>query len=255
MRRRRMSQEKSKGFIVVASNKKNFYHYAINLIDSIRDHYADNEGVEQPQITLVCEPWMVDHRAEELADNIIHCDNHYRAKLWGMAQSPYDLTMYIDADMECEHKDICKVFDEIEDADMVFAELTDDREYIYAERHFDTPEGKSKFRLCGGVCLYDMSKPIVREFMQDWWELTREQMGKRWWPEGYVESLRSWDQFSLWWLTERDEKYKDKVNIKIFNDDLRWNYYNAFQWHRTRPKDPVILRHYSCGLNKDGCIV
>lgn len=242
-----MPKEKSKGFLVVASNKRNFYLYAINLIESIKDFYED------ANVTLVTEPWMIDERAD-IADNIIHCDNHYRAKLWGMAQSPYDITMYIDADMECEHEDIIDIWDEMQDQDMVFAELTDDREYIYAERHFDTPEGKAKFRLCGGVCLYDMSKPIVREFMQDWWELTREQMGKRWWPEGYAESLRSWDQFSLWWLTEKEEKYKD-LKIKIFDDDLRWNYYNAFQWHRTRPEKPVVLRHFSCGLNKDQAIV
>ena len=127
--------EKSKGFVIVASKKKNFYSYAINLMDSIRDYH------EEADITLVCEPWMLDERAEELADNIIHCDDHYRAKLWGMTQSPYDLTMYIDADMECEHEDIANVWDEIKDHDVVFSELTDERDYIYAERDFDTQKG------------------------------------------------------------------------------------------------------------------
>lgn len=240
--------EKSKGYVVVASKKKNFYVYAINLIDSIRDFYED------ANITLVCEPWMIDHRAEELADNIVHCDDHYRAKLWGMTQSPYDLTMYIDADMECEHEDIEHVFDELGDHDIMFSALTDERDYIYAERDFDTPEGPAKFTLCGGVCLYDMSKPIVREFMDDWWDLTKRQMDDSWWPDGYADSLKSWDQFSLWWLTEKEEKYKD-LNVGIFHDDMRWNYYNAWEWHRTRPEGEVVLRHYSCGLDKDGYIV
>lgn len=240
--------EKTKGIVVVASNKPNFYKYAINLIDSIRDFHED------ANITLVTEPWMIDERAEELADHIIHCDDHYRAKLWGMTQSPYDLTMYIDADMECEHEDIANVYDELGDYDVMFTELTDERDYIYAERDFDTPEGPAKFTLCGGVCLYDMSKPIVREFMDEWWELTRRQMDKEWWPEGYAESLRSWDQFSLWWLTERTDKYKD-LKIGIFKDDMRWNYYNAWNWARTRPEGEVVLRHYSCGLDKDGHIV
>ena len=133
--KRQRSMEKSKGIVIVASNKPNFYVYAINLIDSIRDYHED------ANITLVCEPWMIDERAEDLADNIIHCDNHYRAKLWGMAKSPYDITMYIDADMECEHEDIAKVYDELGDYDVMFSELTDDRDYIYAERDFSTPEG------------------------------------------------------------------------------------------------------------------
>ena len=80
-----------------------------------------------------------------------------------MAKSPYDITMYIDADMEVQHEDIVTVWDELKDHDMVWSELTDDRDYIYAERDFDTPEGKRKFTLCGAVCLYDMRTPIVRE--------------------------------------------------------------------------------------------
>ena len=99
-----------------------------------------------------------------------------------------------------------------------------------------------------------MTKPIVREFMDDWWDLTRRQMNDSWWPEGYADSLKSWDQFSLWWLTEKDPKYKD-LKVGIFKDDLRWNYYNAFNWQKTRPEGEVVLRHYSCGLDKDGHIL
>ena len=240
--------EKTKGIVVVASKKRNFYVYAINLIDSIRDYHED------ANITLVCEPWMIDERADELADNVIHCDDHYRAKLWGMTQSPYDITMYCDADMECEHEDIANIYDELGEHDMMFSALTDDRSYVYAERDFDTPEGKSKFTICGGVCLYDMSKPIVREFVEEWWELTRQQMDGEWWPEGYPTSLQSWDQFTLWWLTEKTDKYKD-LKIGIFEDDLRWNYYNAFNPAITKTPNPIVLRHYSCGLDKDGYII
>lgn len=240
--------EKSKGYVLVASNKINFYRYAINLAESILDYHED------AKITLYCEPWMFEEQHRELFDNVFDCSNHYRAKLEGMAQSPYDLTMYLDADMECEHEDIAKVFEELGEYDVMFSELTDDREYVYAERSFDTPEGKTKFVLCGGVALYDMTKPIVREFMQDWDDLTKKQMNGEWWPDGYIDSLKSWDQFSLWWLTEREEKYKD-LKVGIFKDDLRWNYYNAFNWAITQPEGPVVIRHYSCGLDKDGYII
>ena len=37
-----------------------------------------------------------------------------------MANSPYDVTMYVDADMECEHEDIMTVWDNLDDKDMVF---------------------------------------------------------------------------------------------------------------------------------------
>jgi hypothetical protein len=241
--------EKSKGFVLVATNKINFYKYAVNLANSILDFYED------ARITLFCEEWMIEDQDRELFENIIECPSHYRGKLYGMAKSPYDLTMYLDVDMEVEHEDIQKCWEQIKQGDVVFTALTDDRSYVYAERDFDTPEGKAKFTLCGGICLYDMSKPIVKEFMEDWWELTRKQMDGEWWPKGYIDSLKSWDQFSLWWLTEKEDKYKD-LKVGIFEDDLRWNYYNAFNWARTKPETgPVIVRHYSCGLDKDGRIV
>ena len=148
--------EPTKGFVVVASKNHNFYLYALNLCESIREYYED------AKICLVTEERFLDGR-EEVADDVVLCDDHYRAKIYGMAKSPYDITMYIDADMEVQHEDIVTVWDELKDYDMVWSELTDDRDYIYAERDFDTPEGKRKFTLCGAVCLYDMRTPIVRE--------------------------------------------------------------------------------------------
>ena len=240
--------EKSKGFVIVASKKINFYRYAVNLAESILDYYED------AKITLFCEEWMFEELHRDLFDQVIWCSNHYRAKLWGMAKSPYDITMYIDADMECEHEDIATVFDELGDYHMLFSALTEERAYIYSELFFDSPEGRTKFDLCGGVCLYDMTVPIVKEFMWDWWDLTYRQMNDEWWPEGYADSLKSWDQFSLWWLTTKTDKYKD-INLGIFKDDMRWNYYNAWNWAKTRPEGEVVLRHYSCGLEKDGWIL
>ena len=240
--------EPTKGYVLVASKKINFYRYAINLAESILDYYED------AKITLFTEPWMFEEGHRELFDNVEWCSDHYRAKLDGMARSPYDITAYLDVDMEVEHEDIANIFDELDDNDVMFSELTDDRSYVYAEREFDTPDGPAKFTLCGGIALYDMRKEIVREFMTDWWELTKAQMDDQWWPDGYADSLKSWDQFSLWWLTEKDPKYKD-LKVAIFKDDLRWNYYNAFNWAITQPEGPVVIRHYSCGLEKDGFII
>lgn len=240
--------EPTKGYVLVASKKINFYRYAINLAESILDYYED------AKITLFTEPWMFEEGHRELFDNVEWCSDHYRAKLDGMRRSPYDITAYLDVDMEVEHEDIANIFDELGDDEVLFSELTDDRSYVYAEREFDTPEGPAKFTLCGGIALYDMRKEIVREFMTDWWELTKAQMDDQWWPEGYSDSLKSWDQFSLWWLTEKDPKYKD-LKVAIFKDDLRWNYYNAFNWAITQPEGPIVIRHYSCGLEKDGFII
>ena len=82
-----MKSTQSKGFVIVASKNHNFYIYACNLMESIKDFYPE------ALITLVTEERFLDDRADE-ADQVIFCDNHYRAKLWGMANSPYDITMY-----------------------------------------------------------------------------------------------------------------------------------------------------------------
>jgi len=32
---------------------------------------------------------------------------------------------------------------------------------------------------------------------------------------------------------------------------MRWNYYNAWNYEITRPDNPIVLRHFSCGVFKD----
>jgi len=248
-------KELTKGFVVVASRNPNFYIYACNLMDSIRDYYPD------ANITFFTEERFVDHRAEELADDVVFCGGHYREKLTGMSQTPYDITMYVDADMECEHEDIIKVWDEMKDYDMVFHELTEDRGKFYAIRQFDWENGIEKYSLCGGVCLYRSCNPLVQEFMEDWDKLYRRQRDGSWRPEGftntkqYDEDLKHFDQTTLWWLTNKEPKYKD-LKIGFFEDDIRWNYFSQYDYSGCdKGEKPPILRHYSGCLEKDKYIV
>jgi hypothetical protein len=243
-------EKQTKGFVVVASRNSNFYSYAINLIQSIKDYYPE------ALITLCTEERFLDGREEE-ADNVIFCDSHYRAKLWGMANSPYDITMYVDADMECEHEDIMTVWDEMKDYDMVFHELTKDREEYYAIREFKYNGGVEKYSLCGGVCLYRSSNPLVMEFMDEWDDLYRRQFSGAFKPEGFDaqqwnKDLKHFDQTTLWWLVNKVEKYKD-LKIGFFEDDIRWNYFTQYGYNKLSSKSgkPPILRHYSGCLQKD----
>jgi len=238
----------TKGFVIVASKKRFFYVSAINLIGSIKDFYPD------ANVTLFTETRFLDGQ-ESIADIVEVVDNHSRAKIDGMARSTYDLTLYIDADCEVEHEDIVNVWDEIKDYDMVFTGLPEERHYCYAEVYFPgatKPDGsEAGFELCGGICLYRSGKPIIKEFMRDWYDLTKAQYASRWWPldennkpdyKNYPESFRRWDQFSLWWLTNREPKYKD-LKVGIFEDDARWNFYNGYLYKHN--KNPVVIRHYS----------
>lgn len=239
-----MSQ--NNGYLLVASNHYRYYAWAMNLAESIKDYYPE------AQICLVTEERFLDGR-EEVADHLIFCDNHYRAKLWGMANSPFDNTFYIDVDMEIIGEGIETVFDELGDNDMMFTGLPKDRWYVFKDTQF--PGGT--FTLCGGVCLYN-SKPLVKEFMQEWYNYYVEQYACRWWPKKedgtfdtdlYPHHLRIWDQFTLWWLTNKEEKYAD-LKIEVFENDLKWNYWALLDRTRTPMPPDTVLYHRSFTADK-----
>jgi len=242
--------EPTKGYIIVANRAPFFFRSAINLIDSIREYDPINK------ITLVTEERWLDG-SEKLADNVIICDDHKRAKLWGMAQSPYDLTFYIDADCEVQHEDLPTVFDKFDGNDMCFTYLPEERSYCYAELHF--PGGK--FEWCGGVCLYDMRKPLVKQFMNDWYDLTVEQYAGRWWPldkngnkdyATYPQSLSRWDQFSLWWLVNKDPRYCDTIKVGRLDgeEDARWNRFHRYRENHSKG-EPVIWHFSSIAAKRE----
>lgn len=235
------------GYLVVASNRSTFFSLAINLLESIRDYYPE------ANLCLVTEERFCDGR-ESVADHVIYCDDHYRAKLWGMSQTPFDKTFYMDADMECLSEGIADVFDELEDNDMVFTGLPRDRWYIFKDTEF--PGGT--FKLCGGVCLYNSSNPLVTEFMNDWFVYYDRQYYNKWWPTDengkfdtitYPHHLKLWDQFTLWWLTEKEEKYKE-LKVDIFKEDLRWNYWAILDPRKHPKPDNTVLIHYSSVYDK-----
>ena len=247
-----MSQEPSKGFVVVASYSEKFYPVAINLIETILDYYPE------ARVTLFTEERFVDQRAYDICEHVMFCPDHYRAKLYGMANSPYDITAYLDADTVCEHEDISTMFDLLGDNDLMFTPLNKENEYCFESRYFNPkdPDEYRSMKLCGGVCLYNNANPLVKEFMNDWWEYYQKQRTGEWWPlnengeKDFVNfkwENRFWDQFTLWWLTNEVPKYKD---IKVELLDLRWNWYNRFVTTKTQIDKPVVIRHYSGGVDK-----
>ena len=228
-----MTLKESKGYLVVASKNSNFYSLAINCIESLKDYYPE------AKVCLVTEEIFLDGR-EYIADDIIFCGSHYRDKIWGMAHSPYDLTMYIDADCEIEHEDIKTVFDEIGDNDMVFHELDIRGKNNFAIYDFLVDNVKESYNWCGGVCLYRN-----KEFMKDWYELFLKQESDKWTPNMQPWNvLKYFDQTTLWWLLNKSEKY-DTIKVGNFKDNLRWNYYTTYEKTNLKPEKPIIIKHYS----------
>lgn len=232
----------NKGYLLVASKQEIYYSWACNLMGGIKDFFPE------AQVCLVTEERFVDSRVDD-ADHLIFCDDHPRAKLWGMANTPFDVTFYIDADMEVMHEDIAKVFDEFQDEDMLFTGLPKEFWHIFMDTEF--PGGT--FELCGACCLYKKSD-LVMEFMKDWYEYYVKQLDGTWWPKKedgsfdtdlYPHHLRIWDQFTLWWLVNKEDKYKE-LNVGIFKDKVKWNYWGSLAHDPNfKMPDDTVLYHMS----------
>ena len=68
--------------------------------------------------------------------------------------------------------------------------------------------------------------------MEEWYDLFYEQFDKQWRPSGFDDetwdNLKDFDQTTLWYMTEKMDKYKD-LNIGKFYDDIRWNFFTQYQ--------------------------
>lgn len=244
----------SNGYLVVASRSKSFYISALNLIESIKDHYPEAD------CCLVVDKDLTDDRAETIPDRTIYTElqGDYRAKLWGMWKTPYDRTLYVDADVECVHEDVSTVFDELGDHHMMFTELNADRDHAFQNRYF--PAGQ--FEHNGGICLYDSSNKKVLSFMERWWRLYTMQKRDEWWPTdpatgkwdlvsyGDRNDNKWWDQFTLWYMLHKEEEWSD-MSVGIFEDDARWNTYTNYNAFKLQSKNPPVFMHHSRSLQKD----
>ena len=250
------TENPSKGFVTVATRTKQFLIGAENLCQSILDHYED------AKVTLFTEQRFIDDPSCQMYfrdfDKVIATPKDTdREKMWGMANSPYDITMYLDADIEIVHEDIATVFDRIEDQDMVWVELRRETAHHFAE--WDWGNGElDHLTHCGGVCLYRSDNPLVKEFMTDWYDLYFKSKSGEWRPEETSKvppSFFRWDQLPLWWLLHYSEKYKP-IKWKYFDDNYRWNYYTSFGFnkdgtHNYGVVDPVVI-HFSSWMDKYG---
>jgi hypothetical protein len=223
-------KKKPNGFIIVASQFYEYYEAAHMLIDSLLDY------MPEANIALFAhDQWTKDDpRCEDLY--MVHdCPNRVRAKLWALDKTPFDKTVYLDADTFVEHEDVCKMFDF--DSDLVFTNI---RPYAGKIAKFVGGE----MVLHGGVFGYK-STPRIFEFMKEWDELYIKQHNRKWWPKGIMprEKLMAWDQFTLWWLTNND--YKD-LDISIYEDDARWNF--VYIYRVDECKGPKVIWHYTLTL-------
>ena len=101
-------RNQTKGFVLVATKRLSFFKAGCYLAETILDHMPD------AKITLFTEQQFIDDSS--LQKDLLPFDkvlptisNTNREKMYGMANTPYDITMYLDVDMEITDEDIVTI--------------------------------------------------------------------------------------------------------------------------------------------------
>lgn len=222
----------TRGYILVASYKKDYYTAAKLCAESLLDFYPE------AKITLATHAEWVEEEDHDIFDTIITedvpLDN--RAKLWALSRTPYDLTMYLDCDVIIEHEDISTIFDHLGDNDIIFTrnrpynakitKLSDDEEMIYH---------------CG-IFAYKKNA-VTKKLTDDWYTQYLKQKQPDYDCSPYPEEVKPWDTFTMWYLLNKT-KHKDTVKVGDFpSPDARWNFCMG-QKPEELDGQPVIVTHY-----------
>lgn len=219
-----------KGFVIVASLNKNFLTSAVFCAETLKEYYPE------ANVTLFTEDSWIEDYLFNTFDNVIGgAPNNKRAKLWALSKTPYDLTVYLDADMEIMSSEVSTIFDKIDDETDIL--LTKIRPYNGKITKF--PGGELTDH-CGFFMYKSNNKTI--EFMKQWWELYQKQHTGEWkWDTNlYPEELRPWDQWTYWWLQNKTEY---AINRKYFEEDARWNFVNGYL--KTEVTKSIIIYHHT----------
>jgi hypothetical protein len=205
------------GFIYVASRNRLYYELALLSCQSLKSFSP------KTNVTLFTHEKFVDDRCKIFDKVIVDIPVHYRAKMWCMARSPYQRTIYNDCDSQICHRDVAKMFNFLDDCDLFcgsnLAYTVGSVKWTYidkARKHFP--------KYHGSMWGYHKTE-LITDFMQTWFDEYIKQVTTPWPYEN--EHFKEWqvfDMFTLWRMTSGlfDEfKRFDNLNIKILS--RRWN--------------------------------
>lgn len=238
--------ENNYGYIYVASVKKYFYDFAVNSARSLKDFYPD------AKITLFTHEKFLDGR-EKIFDNVVtNIPIHSRAKMWAMANSPYDRTVYIDVDSEIWHEDISTLFDELDDCDAFFTKTPI---YSAGRKSWTQPLADDKLTYLtyqGGFCGFKRSD-LIQDFLNTWYTeyLTQREDFETEKFKKFNPDMKPWDMFTLWRITNEDEfaRFRDGLNIKLLN--VRFNFCTNYHKEELEGKEPVVIHFNKDAIFKD----
>lgn len=195
-----------RGFIYVASRDPFYYLTAVNACNTMKDYFPDSH------VTLFTHEKFVDESCDVFDNVIIDIPIHYRTKMWAMARTPYEKTIYIDADSVVMHKDIRTMHDHLDDCDMFFCPVTPytagNIKWAYMDKAMtEVP------KYHGAICGYNKTELTI-DFQQTWFEKYIEQISKPWeYGENHYSEWQIFDMFTLWRMTSKKFPEFNRFNI------------------------------------------
>ena len=220
------------GFLIVASVTSEYVRAAELAGASIKDYYPE------AHVTLVIPKSLCTPNLYNTFDHIICEDvpDNIRTKLWALDKTPYtNLTVYIDADMQCVHEDVATIWEEMpDDVDILITKIRGYNGKIHKW-------AKGEMVHHGGFFMY-RTNPHTMEFMNRW-NLDYIKQRKDPWPhaeEDHPITLRQWDQYTLWKLINIDNM---GVKVEFFKDDARWNFVNGYFLNENTK--PIVFYHHT----------
>lgn len=225
------------GFLIVASCFPEYVQAAEMAGASIKDYYPE------AHTTLFVPKHLYHQGLDDIFDIVVTDDvpDHTRTKLWALSRTPYsNLTVYVDADMECTHEDVSKIWDEMpDDTDLLITKIRP-----YNGKIAKWANGEMIYH--GGFFMY-RNNPQTMDLMSRWWTDYEKQRSEPWpWGNTHPISLRPWDQFTLWKLLNLD---KLPVKVGVFKDDARWNFVNGYML--TETKSPIVFYHHTVPMMRE----
>tara|TARA_R110000803_G_scaffold78828_1_gene144131 strand:+ start:1596 stop:2435 length:840 start_codon:yes stop_codon:yes gene_type:complete len=185
------------GFIYVASKNSIYYGYAVMACRSLKQAYPE------ANVTLFTHSGFVT-KESDIFDNVVTgIPVHERAKMWAMARTPYDVTVYIDVDSQVQHTDVSKLFDLLGDNDYLYTQNPPytvsnfDFAHIDKERSIVPP-------LNGSFLVYRKSNLMI-EMLETWFSEFLKQKSVPWDYEFAYQVWQQFDMFTIWRLLFCDE--------------------------------------------------
>lgn len=210
-------KESEKGFLYVASKRRLYYELALISCQSLKDFSP------KTHVTLFTHQNFVDDRCKIFDRVIVDIPIHNRAKMWCMARTPYERTVYNDCDSLIRHKDVSKIFNFLDECDLFCGSnllyTVADIKWTYIDI-----ERKHIPKYHGSMLGYHKTELNV-DFMQTWFDEYVKQVSTPWkYGNNHYQDWQKFDMFTLWRMTsglfEEFERF-DGLNIKILS--RRWN--------------------------------